>query len=217
MDNENQDELWLMIKDSNNKRIKAHIKFDITDYVQSKINNVYDYVSHTINYACEYIDDKHFSMLKKGMEYDLAGIKEYADDGKFDDPQLKNMLYSFEKDLSKMIEYVNKSLDYGRIDLERLYKFILGIFEGKKILNDFKDVQYHTEQQMILIDVDLYNVIKKFNDKIDWQKNNIMQQTFFQNWSLPPWFALENLNNAQEYVNKIESLKIKGLELQELE
>jgi hypothetical protein len=207
-----KDELWLMTKDSQTKKIKSHIKFDITDYVQSNINDVYNYVGYAIDYACKHIDDKHFSMLKKSMEYNLAGIKEYKNNVISDASQLKYMLYSFENNLSEMIEYVNKSLDYGGVDLGQIYPFILGIFQSRKITSDFLNVEYHTEQQQILIDLDIINIVEKFNSKIKWQTENIWQQVNIQNWSLPPWFAMANSINAQEYINKIERLRISNKE-----
>jgi hypothetical protein len=202
------DELWLMTKDSKTKQITAHIKFNIEDYVQSNINDVYNYVQYAIDYASRHIDDKHFSMLKKSMEYDIAGIKECDDNKMLDCPQLKNMLYSFENNLSKMTEYVNKTLNYGKVDLIQLYPFILGVFQARIGLSHFSTVQYHTRQQAIFIDIDILDIVKKFNEKIQWQTNNIWNQVNFQNWSSPLWFQMANISNAQEYINKIERLKI---------
>jgi NRPS condensation-like uncharacterized protein len=61
MENWRDNELGLIIKDRQNKRIKMHIKFDIEQYMQSNIGDIYNYV----NYVFGLIDDKNLTTLKK--------------------------------------------------------------------------------------------------------------------------------------------------------
>jgi hypothetical protein len=206
----NNDELWLMVKDSKNKRIKMHIQFNIEDYINQKTNNIYSYINYMMNYVSKIIDDKQFSIIKKGMEYDLAGIEEFRenDEGTYE-WQLGYMLYSFERNLAQLIEYISKTLDYEGVDIEKLYPFISGVLEAKKMIIDFPKFPYHTKQQQTFIDVDILNMIKKLNLRIQWQINNIRNQVNCQNWSLPPWFAIANTFNSEKYIERINKYEIK--------
>ena len=202
-------ELWLMVKDTRTKRIKAHIEFDIADYVQSQIDDVYVYVREAIKFACKRIDEKHLSMLRKGMEYDLAGIEECRSGDRFDAPELKQMLYSFENGLSKLVEYVNKSLDDDSLEVGDLAVTVSGVFWARKILSEFSEVPYHTDQQQIFIDMDIVSMAEKFIAKVKAEEkgheNAIMLATFTLPRSLACLFSMDK----HEHLNKLRKIRIR--------
>jgi hypothetical protein len=68
----NNDELWLVVKDKNNKKIKTHIKFDIEQYVQSNMMDMYYY----INYIYGLIENKNLATIKKNINGILYAKKQ---------------------------------------------------------------------------------------------------------------------------------------------
>ena len=164
----NNDELYLMLKDKKNKRIKMHIKLDIDEHIHSATTDIYNYISYVFNL----IDDKNLTTLKKNTDFHLTGLQELLDNNLCNDSRLYSILYNLESSLIQIVEWVSKTLDWPNFNLKTLSQIINGILFAKSQINKFEDTKFVTEQQSLLLENDIINMVKKFNEKINYRIKN---------------------------------------------
>jgi len=162
------DELYLMLKDKKNKRIKMHLKLDIDEHIHSATTDIYNYITFVLNL----IDDKNLTTLKKDIDFHLTGLQELLDKNLYNDSRLYSILYNLESGLIQLVEWVSKTLDWPNFNLKTLSQIIKGILIAKSQINKFEDTKFVTDQQSLLLENDIINMVKKFNEKINFRIKN---------------------------------------------
>jgi hypothetical protein len=173
-------ELWLMVKDKDSKKIKMHIKFDIQEYVHSEMMNVCNY----INYVFSQFDDKELAIINEELEFDLTGLQALIDKNLLNDRRMENILYQLEKDVTKAVKWIDKTLDGNCLllgcNIYKLRDMICGILSVKIKVNKFNYIDFIVEEQDMRLNNDIRNLITKYHNKINYNCKNCFRY-FFNN------------------------------------